>query len=194
MSGESSECFPLTQLQDNLHSEILEHKEKREKTQQPCKSPLLSFHASFKTAFNWSCLNWECLLPTPLRHLPASSWEERCTCLQLLIAAREWGLGWKKMWVMRRLIKKNIQGFYKISMKSFRSDLEEASAVWQPNEHTLQSAGNTALGFCLLLLRAFPYGLSRKCFTSSIWQTHSWKKPPHFQSKIRFSLKRAILR
>ena len=31
MSGEINECFPLTQLQDNLHFEIFEHRGKRKK-------------------------------------------------------------------------------------------------------------------------------------------------------------------
>lgn len=93
-----NECSPLylTQLQDNLHSEISEQGGKRE-------SPLipLHFHPSFKTAFSWSCLNWESSLPSPVQHFPATSWEERRSNLQLVIIACKCGLclkrcGWQE--------------------------------------------------------------------------------------------------
>lgn len=48
-------------------------------------------------------------------------------------------------------------------------ELEEACLVWQSNKSVLWLLGNNALGLSLLLLRVYPYGLSRKYLISVVW-------------------------
>lgn len=79
MSGESSECFPLTRLQDNLHSEIFEHRGKREKNPaDPLSFPFILL--SKEHLAEVACIGSARCLPH-WWHLPASSWEERCAHL-----------------------------------------------------------------------------------------------------------------
>lgn len=109
-------------LPNCMRSYILKFLNIEWKGKKPCWSLLLPFPPSFKTAL--AEVAWIGVLAAAS---PASSWEGRCAHSQLLIAARECGLGWEKMWgMMRRWIQKlytsllqNIQEIFSLQ------DLEE---------------------------------------------------------------------